>query len=232
MASSRNAAGVPKTFRGFLWSKIMDAMVGSAVAQGDIVYRGANGWTRLGAGTLGQLLQTNGASADPSWATPTPGGGGRTLRNSNTVTGAAATTLTVSSLDLNTDIRYWIEIEILGASGTPTFALSFNSDTTAANYDTQVFESSGTSNGAARANNNILLTSIVTDTTSIDAQLRNNQEVKPRMLYEYASGDGASVKRGQGVMTWRTASTNVTGITLTASVASSLGIGTSIKVYC
>ena len=35
--------------------------------QGDIVYRNASGLARLGAGTSGQVLQTNGTGANPSW---------------------------------------------------------------------------------------------------------------------------------------------------------------------
>lgn len=38
-------------------------------AQGDIMFRGADGWKRLPAGTAGQKLQTNGPGADPSWVT-------------------------------------------------------------------------------------------------------------------------------------------------------------------
>jgi hypothetical protein len=37
--------------------------------QGDIVYRDASGLARLGAGTSGQVLQTNGTGANPSWTT-------------------------------------------------------------------------------------------------------------------------------------------------------------------
>ena len=40
MADKRNAAGVPLTFKGWLWSRLLDAMAGS-VAQGDILYRGS-----------------------------------------------------------------------------------------------------------------------------------------------------------------------------------------------
>lgn len=47
-------------------SQVLD-LVGSA-AQGDILYRGATTWTRLGAGTSGQFLKTNGAGANPAWA--------------------------------------------------------------------------------------------------------------------------------------------------------------------
>ncbi len=42
-------------------------------AQGDVMYYNGTDWARLAAGTAGQLLQTNGAAANPSWisaATP------------------------------------------------------------------------------------------------------------------------------------------------------------------
>lgn len=45
-------------------------------AHGDILYRGASSWIRLAAGTAGQVLQTNGAGAAPTWVTvsSTPSG--------------------------------------------------------------------------------------------------------------------------------------------------------------
>ena len=46
-------------------SEILD-FIGSA-AQGDILYRGASAWARLGAGTSGQILKTQGAGANPAW---------------------------------------------------------------------------------------------------------------------------------------------------------------------
>lgn len=36
--------------------------------RGHVLYRGAAGWVSLAPGTSGQILQTNGAAADPSWA--------------------------------------------------------------------------------------------------------------------------------------------------------------------
>ena len=39
-------------------------------AQGDIIYRGASAWARLGAGTASQVLRTGGAAANPSWGSP------------------------------------------------------------------------------------------------------------------------------------------------------------------
>lgn len=46
-------------------SEVLD-FIGSA-AQGDILYRGASAWARLGAGTSGYLLGTLGAAANPAW---------------------------------------------------------------------------------------------------------------------------------------------------------------------
>ncbi len=40
----------------------------SSSVQGDILYHNATVWTRLAAGTAGQVLQTGGAGASPSWA--------------------------------------------------------------------------------------------------------------------------------------------------------------------
>lgn len=37
--------------------------------QGNILYRGASAWAALGVGTAGQVLQSGGAGANPSWAT-------------------------------------------------------------------------------------------------------------------------------------------------------------------
>jgi hypothetical protein len=43
--------------------------------RGDILFFNGSSWARLGAGTTGQLLQTNGTSADPVWVTSSGGGG-------------------------------------------------------------------------------------------------------------------------------------------------------------
>jgi hypothetical protein len=47
-------------------SEVLD-FIGSA-AQGDILYRGASAWARLGAGTSGQFMKTSGAGANPAWS--------------------------------------------------------------------------------------------------------------------------------------------------------------------
>jgi hypothetical protein len=51
-------------------SNILDAIISSA--RGTLIYRTNSGWTGLAPGTSGQVLQTGGASGDPSW-TAAPG---------------------------------------------------------------------------------------------------------------------------------------------------------------
>jgi hypothetical protein len=43
-------------------------------AQGDVLYRNASAWVNLAPGTSGQFLKTNGAAANPAWATPAGSG--------------------------------------------------------------------------------------------------------------------------------------------------------------
>lgn len=72
-------------------SQVLD-FIGSA-AQGDILYRAASAWARLGAGTSGQFLQTQGAGANPQWASA----GGLQLLNSGTVSNAATLDIVLTS---------------------------------------------------------------------------------------------------------------------------------------
>lgn len=45
-----------------------DALTTTSEAQGDVMYHNGTKWTRLGAGTDGQFLKTQGAAANPVWA--------------------------------------------------------------------------------------------------------------------------------------------------------------------
>lgn len=54
-------------------STVLDT-IGST--RGAILYRGVSGWAILVPGTLGDVLTSNGAGADPTYQTPAGGGGG------------------------------------------------------------------------------------------------------------------------------------------------------------
>jgi hypothetical protein len=53
---------------GTSYSQISDFLDVLGTAQGDIIYRDAGNWAVLAPGTNGQLLQSGGAAANPSWA--------------------------------------------------------------------------------------------------------------------------------------------------------------------
>ena len=72
------ASGNVLRYNGSAWvnattSTVLDT-VGST--RGSVLYRGASGWAALTPGTSGLFLKSNGAGADPSWASAGGGGGG------------------------------------------------------------------------------------------------------------------------------------------------------------
>lgn len=82
----------------------------AGLAQGDVLYYNGTSWVRLGAGTSGQFLKTNGASANPSWATvtskllgqsmtvyQTPVNLGNVYRNATVVSGLTTTHVPIST---------------------------------------------------------------------------------------------------------------------------------------
>lgn len=52
-------------------------------AQGDVMYYDGTNWARLAAGTSGHFLKTNGAAANPEWATAATAWGGTESANAN-----------------------------------------------------------------------------------------------------------------------------------------------------
>jgi hypothetical protein len=63
-----NISGSTAVPTGNTLSNILDAIISSS--RGTLLYRSNSGWTGLAAGTTGQILQTGGASGDPSWTAP------------------------------------------------------------------------------------------------------------------------------------------------------------------
>jgi hypothetical protein len=62
-----NISGTTTTPTATTPSALLDNAFGSL--QGDILYRGASGWTALVPGSSGQVLSTGGSAANPSWIT-------------------------------------------------------------------------------------------------------------------------------------------------------------------
>jgi hypothetical protein len=103
MSSLRSSAGVPKTHRGFLWSKMIDAMVGpSSVANGDLLLRAGGVWTRKAIGTSGQFLKT--VSGVPDWAGSGGGGGGDFYDSAYQAADLVITNATTGATFVDTDL--------------------------------------------------------------------------------------------------------------------------------
>lgn len=77
------------------WRENITTDIGAV--QGDILFRSATAWTRLAAGTSGQVLRTNGVGANPSWMTPAAPAGHVLL---GTITTTSGTAQTLGSLTL------------------------------------------------------------------------------------------------------------------------------------
>ena len=77
------------------YSTTLSAAIDSAFgnSQGDILYRGASGWTVLPASTSGRVLATGGTGANPSWV---PAGGTGTVTSVATGTGLTGGPITTT----------------------------------------------------------------------------------------------------------------------------------------
>lgn len=108
---------------------IIDAAVGNA--QGSLLYRGASTWVVLAPGTAGQLLQTQGASANPQWATAA-------VTLPLAVTGTLSGASTTFTVDFTTYSAYKIYILNPSSGSGNTYGLEVSIDG-GANYVTGAF---------------------------------------------------------------------------------------------
>lgn len=86
-------------------------------AQGDIMYYNGTDYVRLAPGTSGQYLQTQGAGANPQWATVSGGGSGDILNGGNT-TGATLVIGTNDANALNFETNNVTRLSITGGAST------------------------------------------------------------------------------------------------------------------
>jgi hypothetical protein len=68
-----NTTGGAASPAGVTFTSLLDGALGST--QGDVLFRGASSWGVLAPGQSTQFLQSGGPSANPSWGTPSVGGG-------------------------------------------------------------------------------------------------------------------------------------------------------------
>jgi hypothetical protein len=108
-------------------SDVLD-FVGSA-AQGDILYRGSSSWARLGAGTSGNVLKTNGSAANPSWGA---------VDSLSTASGSAPSYSARAWVCFNgtgtVAIRASANVSSVSDNGTGTYTVNFTTNMQDSNY--------------------------------------------------------------------------------------------------
>jgi hypothetical protein len=162
--------------------------------------------------------------------------GSSTLLVETEVTGSAVTSVDITGLDIATHKSYRIEIDWYNPTGAGSNLSCFaNGDTTAANYRSQLFQISGSTTTGS-------LTSSATITTA-NSGVSNAITVDIRLVpsgadnFMHAFTNAGNVASGTSViiqmrhMNHIASQSNITQLTFTASAASSIGIGSKIRIY-
>lgn len=161
------------------WSTLtalLDALFSSA--QGALLYRGGSGWAALAPGTSGQFLKTQGASADPVWATPSASTAPWTFVETLTLTGTSVSTAT-----LPTDADLFMLLFQRAGGCDQGLGMRFNADS-GANYDyTQLPEAGDTTLIGATGQTSIKLH------TSGDG---NDRFIDGQVIFQRAAGSSGS----------------------------------------
>jgi hypothetical protein len=114
-----------------------------------------------------------------------------------------------------------------------SLSLYYNSDTTASNYDTVGVQVVGAVSGAASANNAVIIAPAAGNNFSQRGYIRRDFDTRPLGVF---SGSGHSAAGGTlDIISynhrWQTTATNVTGITISSSVASAMSVGTTLRIW-
>jgi len=157
--------------------------------QGDIVYRDASGLARLGAGTAGQALITNGTGANPSWGAITSPIAQFKVASSNTsVTNNSTTTYVAGVPNINVTptnannpifVEFMTQVEKLGSSGLDNgFQIEIYRDSTILYDSGSVHAYSYVSNGGSYYDYDIVYTAVYDTTHNTTSQINYNYKFR------------------------------------------------------
>jgi hypothetical protein len=176
----------------------------------------SNGWNVIG---------VEGESAGPG------GGGSLQFVDESIVSGAAATDITVSGLDLDTDGTYIVDLVLdNGSVSTTNVSLFYNGDTTVTNYHREFVSFANTTVAAARANDANMGSVLTTESLTARLTIWRDFDGLPRCLYQ-ASRSGATALVLIHGTHHRTSSANVTSLTINSSIASAFSINSRVSVW-
>lgn len=148
------------------------------------------------------------------------------------VTGSAATTITITDLDLNADIGWTILCEVISNSASAqAIFLGVNADTTQSNYVRRYLSASGTTILTDTQSLNVIV-SISAGTGSVSECITELSIVNGYCVWNTNTQYNSSgVNCDMTFAKHNVSQTNVTSLTFTAGAASAIGIGSKIKIY-
>lgn len=148
-----------------------------------------------------------------------------------TVSGSAQTSFSISSLDLDADECYELHCKFNNATGSSAnVSMTYNADTTATNYNRQGSSYNNTAVTASRANDAAIASMDANEPLNMVIRIKKDFDGRARATVQTNYGAAASIKSQRFDHVW-TSTSNVTGITFSSSVASSLDVGTEVKLY-
>lgn len=167
---------------------------------------------------------------DGAWQVVGGGSGAMTLLDAATVSGSAASTITISGLDLSAYKAFIVYFSLKNATAsTATVSLYYNSDTTATNYYQQLITGNGGLSGS-RTNNGLISSLVASEIACGEINIQRDLNGRPHARSHTTSGAPATILL-QDFAHVRDNTANVTEVTLSSSVASAFDIGSGFRIY-
>lgn len=186
------------------------------------------------ASTLGvsdQFLLTQGGESKSLLWSVLRGALPLTLVGEAIIAGSAGTQLDVSGFSLSADqALIWIlGVDNAGAT-TPTLSLYYNSDTTAANYNVQTLTSASTTNTGLRVTTGVIATFIASEGITGFGLIYPDVDGRPRSTFLLNRSNAAAIALTIGAHI-RNNTENITSLSFVSSSASTLSIGSYVRVF-
>jgi hypothetical protein len=148
---------------------------------------------------------------------------------------SAATSVTISSLDGNTDILYILQVRAInGYAGTTSCYLYFNNDQTAANYGYQSLYGTNTTAAAYRNTaSHPWFMNMASGSRELVTAIMYAKSGKIRVLLSNNTRDVSGTTVGTAIQvaeSWNNTADNITSIVIAADQTNGLGIGTVIEL--